>query len=60
MILKIGIGVVVAALVGWLIYAMVQEDNQCTASGGHMVTTGYIPVVVGKTIVMNPIVECEH
>lgn len=60
MILKISIGVLVAALIGWFIYAVAQSDDQCTASGGHMVTTGYIPVVVGKTIVMDPIVECER
>lgn len=60
MILKISVGLVVAGLIGLLVWVFVQSENDCTASGGHEVTTGYTPVIVGRTIIMNPVIECEH
>ena len=59
-IVVIGV-VLLVILVG--IYFAYQESIACTAAGGHMVTTGYVPVLqkVGSAYITNniPIQECQ-
>lgn len=46
--------VIIAALIGLLIYATIREERECAARGGEMVQTGghYQSVVVGKVVTM--------
>ncbi len=49
---------VVGALVWGSLAIYDHEEHQCTARGGNYTVTGYVPVVTGKSVSVQPVYSC--
>ena len=50
-----------AAIIGAIIFFVVTEPDALSCpEGQHLVTTGYIPIMSGKTIIMVPQYDCQY